>query len=176
MTVMTATPTPRVPFAYHLINPKNAPYVERRSSYISSNTDWLIVFGGLGLWIMFVLLSLAQILAIIEAVVTGDEMRARIPILLIELAVVVFFTYMILPSTRDILRERRLARQGQILPGMATSFERRGDALRVGYRFQTPDGRELNGITGTLYFPEARPKPHQQLVILYLNDKNHKAL
>ncbi len=169
-------PTRQVTFAYHLINPRNAAFIEGRSPHIDSNANWLLVISGSGLWFLFAALTVSMILAIIEALVTGDEMRARVPALLIMLAATAFFTYLIYPALRDALRERRSARNGHLLPGEATSFTRHGDALRVGYRFRTPEGRERSGITGTLQALGARPRPNEHLVILYLNDSVHKAL
>jgi hypothetical protein len=165
-----------VNFAYRLIDPKNAPFVEGRSNHIASGNDWGLVLSGFGLWFLFFAIFAASLLGLIDTLIRGDELRARIPITLVFGAGMAFFTYLIIPSVRSILADRQLARHGQLLPGKLTAVQRIKDNVRVSYEFLAPDGRILTGITGAPYYPSAYSAPGGDLVILYLNDRLHKAL
>lgn len=176
---------PRANFQFLLLNPGNGAYVSGKADRISAEEDWSMVIAGVALATIIGFIFVLSAFGLLTALIGGNStnLGSRILITVVLGAGTAFLIYMALPGWRGIFENRRLASQGQILQGEVTDVESRYvsrarmGVWRVAYRFQTPDGRALSGITG-VSAPGNKPAPARgmPLAVLYVNDKLHKAL
>jgi hypothetical protein len=182
---MTMLDQPRANFQFLLLDRANAPYVTGKSTTISSEQDWSLVISGVMFGTIIGFIFVLSAFGLITALIGGNTTNLGNRVLITGLlgAGTGFIIYTLLPSWRDIFKNRRLASQGQILQGEVTGVETRYvprarmTIWRVSYRFQSPDGRTLTGVTGLPGHANApAPASGTPLAILYADANLHKAL
>jgi hypothetical protein len=172
---------PRVDFQFILLDNNNADYVTGKSDRISSSTDWLTALVGMALTSLFGAFFIAFMLRLVSDMLSGgvSNLGNRVIIGLILVAGTAFLASQVIDTLRTILSERRLAREGKIVPGQATGVEvwqiQYMKVQRVSYQFDAPDGQTLTGTTGVTA-PTGTVVRGAPLAILWLDDDLHRAL
>jgi hypothetical protein len=152
---MTMLDQPRANFQFLLLDRANAPYVTGKSTTISSEQDWSLVISGVMFGTIIGFIFVLSAFGLITALIGGNTTNLGNRVLITGLlgAGTGFIIYTLLPSWRDIF------------------------IWRVSYRFQSPDGRTLTGVTGLPGHANApAPASGTPLAILYADANLHKAL
>lgn len=174
---------PRASFQFAPLDSRNLAYVQGKSDAIASDSDWSMVGAGVALATVIGMIFVLSALSLLGALVSGDNTNLgnRVIVTLFTGAGTAFLIYQIIDPLRTVAATRRLAREGRILHGEVTGVETRpmgrAYALRVSYRFTTPEGEVLTGITGVP--PSAGTvilARGSTLAILYVNENLHRAL
>ena len=171
----------RVDFQFVLLDRNNADYVAGKSDRISSLTDWTMVLAGMALTGLFGYFFVAFILRLVSDMSSGEvsNLSTRVIIGLVLAGGTAFLAWQTIGPLRTILSERRLAREGKLVPGQVTGVEvrriRAVTAQLVSYRFDTPNGQTLTG-TAVATAPTGTVVRDVPLAILWLDDDLHRAL